>query len=137
MLYSAWQTSANNTYDMTNCYYLCYTQNIHRSLYWQMIHFHESLFLNTCVCVCGHTCVCAHMCARMPTHLSCIQFCATLQTAACQAPLCTGKILEWVAMPSSTGSTWARDQTHVSYVSCTDRWVPTSANWEAHVCIYH
>ena len=28
-------------------------------------------------------------------------------------------ILEWVAMPSSRGSSWSRDQTQVSYVSCT------------------
>ena len=27
------------------------------------------------------------------------------------------RILEWVAMPSSRGSTQPRDQTHVSYVS--------------------
>ena len=28
------------------------------------------------------------------------------------------RILEWVAMPSSRGSSWPRDQTHVSCVSC-------------------
>ena len=33
------------------------------------------------------------------------------------------RILEWVAMPSSRGSSGPRDQTCVSYVSCTDRWV--------------
>ena len=27
------------------------------------------------------------------------------------------RILEWVAMPSSMGSSWTRDQTHVSFVS--------------------
>ena len=32
------------------------------------------------------------------------------------------KIPEWVAMPSSKGSSWHRDRTHVSYVSCIDRW---------------
>ena len=102
-----------------------------------MIHCHESLFLNTYVCVCGHTCVCTRVCTHVLTHLSCVQFCATLQTAACQAPLSMGKILEWVAMPSSMGSSQARDQTYVSYVSCIDRWVTTSANWEAHICIHH
>ena len=29
------------------------------------------------------------------------------------------RILEWVAMPSSRGSFWPRDQTHVSCISCT------------------
>ena len=30
-------------------------------------------------------------------------------------------ILEWVAVPSSRGSSWPRDRTQVSYVSCTGR----------------
>ena len=33
------------------------------------------------------------------------------------------RILEWAAMLSSRGSSWPRDWTHVSYVSCTDRQV--------------
>ena len=32
------------------------------------------------------------------------------------------RILEWVAMPSSRGSSWPRNWTHVSYVSCIGRW---------------
>ena len=31
------------------------------------------------------------------------------------------RILEWVAVPSSSGSSQCRDQTHMSYVSCTGR----------------
>ena len=49
----------------------------------------------------------------------------TLWTAAPQAPLFMGILqarkLEWVAMPSSKGSSQPRDQTHVSCVSCTGR----------------
>ena len=33
------------------------------------------------------------------------------------------RILQWVAMPSSRGSSRSRDQTQVSYVSCIGRWV--------------
>ena len=33
------------------------------------------------------------------------------------------RIVEWVAMPSSKGSSQPRDQTLVSYVSCIGRWV--------------
>ena len=33
------------------------------------------------------------------------------------------RILQWVAMPSSMGSSQSRDQTHISYVSCTAKWV--------------
>ena len=33
------------------------------------------------------------------------------------------RILEWVAMPSSRGSSQPRDWTHVSYISCIGRWI--------------
>ena len=33
------------------------------------------------------------------------------------------RILEWVAMPSSRGSSHFRDQTHISYASCIGGWV--------------
>ena len=34
------------------------------------------------------------------------------------------RVLEWVAMPSSRGSSPPRDWTCISYVSCINRWVP-------------
>ena len=33
------------------------------------------------------------------------------------------RILEWIAMPSSRGSSQPRDRTFISYVSCLGRWV--------------
>ena len=33
------------------------------------------------------------------------------------------RILEWVAMTSSKGSSQPRDGTHISYVSCIGRWI--------------
>ena len=33
------------------------------------------------------------------------------------------RILEWVDMPSSRGSSWPRDWIHVSYISCIGRWI--------------
>ena len=33
------------------------------------------------------------------------------------------RILEWVATPFSRGSSWPRDRTHVSCVSCSCRWI--------------
>ena len=33
------------------------------------------------------------------------------------------RILEWIAMPSSRGSSWLSNQTRVSYVFCIGRWV--------------
>ena len=42
------------------------------------------------------------------------------------------RILEWVAILSSRKSSWPRDRTHVSYVSCSGRWVLHHwATWEA------
>ena len=44
------------------------------------------------------------------------------------------RILEWVAISSSRGSSPPRDRTHGSYISCIDRQVfITSAIWEAHI----
>ena len=33
------------------------------------------------------------------------------------------RILEWIAMPFSRGSSQPRDRTHISYVSCIGRWI--------------
>ena len=42
------------------------------------------------------------------------------------------RILKWVAMPSSRESSWPRNRTLISYVSCVDRQVlyTTSGTWE-------
>ena len=53
--------------------------------------------------------------------------CTTLWTIARQAPLTMGilqaRILEWVTMPSSRGSSQPRDWTRVSNVSCIVKWI--------------
>ena len=36
------------------------------------------------------------------------------------------RILEWVAMPSSRGSSWPRDRTHISWASCRAGWFFTA-----------
>ena len=42
------------------------------------------------------------------------------------------RILEWVAMPSSRGSSWPKVQIHISYIFCIGRQVLYhSATWEA------
>ena len=60
--------------------------------------------------------------------LSCVGLFVTPWTVDCQAPLSMGfssqeRTLEWVSMPSTRGSSQARDQTCVSYVSCIGRHV--------------
>ena len=76
----------------------------------------------------------------MLSRFSCVWLFATLWTGAHQAPLSMGfyqaRILEWVAVPSSRGSSWPRDWTHVFYVSCIGRQVlPTSTTWESPVWV--
>ena len=68
-------------------------------------------------------CVCVCVCACM--HAKSLQSCLTLcHPMDCSLPdpsvhgILQARILEWVAMPSSTGSSWPRDQTCISYVSC-------------------
>ena len=61
--------------------------------------------------------------AKSP-HL-CLTFCNPVD---CSPPgssvhgILQARILEWVAMPFSRGSSPPRDQAHVSYVSCSGRW---------------
>ena len=57
---------------------------------------------------------------------SCVTVCDPMH---CGPPSSSGhgslqaRILEWVALPSSRGSSQPRDQTHISYFFCTDRQV--------------
>ena len=44
------------------------------------------------------------------------------------------RILEWVAMPSSRGYSQPRDQTRISYISCTAGKFLTISAWEAQSC---
>ena len=66
--------------------------------------------------------------------LSCVQLCDPM---ACSLPgssvheILQARILEWLATLSSRGSSWPRDQTHVSCVSCI-----ASATWEAPISSY-
>ena len=46
------------------------------------------------------------------------------------------RILEWVVISSSRGSSQPRNQTHVSYVSCmAGRFFTTGASWETYIYI--
>ena len=63
-------------------------------------------------------------------HAMLIQLCPTLCDPMDGSPpvssvhgILQARILEWIAMPSSGGSSWPRDWTWVSYVSCIGRQV--------------
>ena len=58
----------------------------------------------------------------MLSHFSYVPLCMTQWTVACQTPMSMGfskaRILEWVAMPFSKGSSWPRYWTHgISWVT--------------------
>ena len=64
----------------------------------------------------------------------CVQLFVTLWTIAHQTPLFMGSPVRNTGvgcMPSSSGSYWPRDPTHISNVFC--RFFTASATWEAHL----
>ena len=69
--------------------------------------------------------VIAHVCMHAKSLQSCLTLCDFIMD--CSLPgssvhgILQAKILEWVAIPSFKGSSQPRDQTHVSYVSCTGK----------------
>ena len=70
---------------------------------------------------CGHACL---------SRFSYVWLCATLWTAAHQAPLSMGfqaRILEWIAMPSTRGSSQPRDQMYRCESWTVKGWAPK--NW--------
>ena len=91
-------------------------QCAHKSL----VNYLSCKFLFTrCVCVC----VCVHMrtCAQL---LSCVWLCDSMDCSppgSCVHGIPQARILEWVTISSSRGSSWPRDQTCVSCNSCTGR----------------
>ena len=58
-------------------------------------------------------------------HSTCSVMCQLIVTLDCSLPgssvqgISQARILEWFAISFSSGSSWPRDQTHVSHVSCT------------------
>ena len=78
----------------------------------------QQMWGNYCVCVCVW-CTCVHMYAQ-----SCPTLCDPMD---CSTPgssvqrISQARVLEAVAISSSRGAARPRDQTHISYVSCTGR----------------
>ena len=90
-----------------------------------------------CVCVCVLVCVC--VCVQLLSHV--LSLCDPMN---CSPPgysiywTFQARILEWVAIFCSRGSSQPRDQTHVSCISCIGRqFFTTSATWRApgYICI--
>ena len=74
-------------------------------------------------CISEGGCLCTDAAAKsLP---SCLTLCDPMY---CSPPgssvhgILEARILEWVSVPSSIGSSWPRDRTRVSYISCIGRW---------------
>ena len=69
--------------------------------------------------VCVNVCVCVCM-------LSCVWLCDPMDCgllASSVHGIFQARILEWVAISYSTGSSWPKDWTHIYYVSSIGRWI--------------
>ena len=67
-----------------------------------------------------------HIRACMLSHFSCVQLCDPMghsPPGSSAHGILQARILEWIATPSSRGSSRSRDRTWVSYVSCIGRQV--------------
>ena len=76
------------------------------------------LYIVVCVCVCMFVCVKSlQMCLTLCDPMDCSPLGSSVHG------ILQARILEWIAMPSSRRTSWPRDWTHISYVSCIGRWV--------------
>ena len=90
--------------------------------------FHKLEYQAVCVCLGSVTQLCPSLCNPMNCNMPGYSVRGIFQT----------RILEWVAIPSSRGSSWPRDWTWVSCISCIGRQTNYHfATWEPQlsVCI--
>ena len=69
----------------------------------------------------AYVCVCVCVCVYSVTQL-CLNLCDPMDCSPPGSSVCgilQARILEWVAISSSRGSSWPKDRTQVSFVSCT------------------
>ena len=77
-----------------------------------------------------YVCVCCSCCLVAKSCLTLLWLYRLLSHGLSQA-----RILEWVAIFFSRGSSWPKDRTHV--ISCIGRWILYHwATWKIHVCVY-
>ena len=78
--------------------------------------------------------------ASMLSHFSCVWHWDLMDRSPPRSSvlgILQARVLEWVTMPSSRGSSWPRDWTRVSFVFCIGRRVlSTSASWEAQIYLF-
>ena len=96
----------------------------YRQLYlWICPNIKPSLFYN------GHMCMCAKSLQSCPTLFDLMD--CSLPGSSVRG-IIQARILEWVVMPSSRGSSWPKSWTRISHISCIGRFFTADASWEAH-----
>ena len=105
---------------------LFFTSTLHQDLVSTLL-WHSWINILSAIIVLG-TCVHAKLLQLLYVHAKFLQSCPTLcDSMDSTLPgsfvhgILQAWILEWVAMPSSKGSSWPRDWTCISYVSCISR----------------
>ena len=102
------------------------------------------LLTSTSICVCAGVCVrvwvcvCGCACVHVHTPTKSVRLCLTLcDPMDCSLPgssvhgVFQARVLEWVAMPSSRGSSQPRGQTHISLCLCiAGKFFTTRVTWE-------
>ena len=91
--------------------------------------------MDTCICMAESLCcpfetistlLISYVCVGAKSLELCLTLCNPMDWSPPGSPVhgvLQARILEWVAVPSSRGSSWPRDWTRISYVSCIGRWV--------------
>ena len=74
----------------------------------------------------GEACVCVCLCVCIKSLQSCLTLCDLMDRSPADSSvhgILQARLLEWVAISFSRGSSWTRDRTCVSQVYCIDLWV--------------
>ena len=88
----------------------------------------DLIWMDTCICM-AESLHCSSVTHDIVNQLYCFSRVWLCNPMDCSLPgspisgILQARILEWVSMPSSRGSSQLWDRTHVSYISCIDRWV--------------
>ena len=72
-----------------------------------------------CVCVCVSVCVCMHARSIAQSRLTLCDSMDYSPPGSSVHGILRARMLEWVAVSYSSGSSWPRDGTHVTYISLT------------------
>ena len=88
--------------------------------------------LRVCVCMCVHVCLSFHRWSESEVAQSCLTLCDPMD---CSPPgssvrgILQARILEWVAMPATRGSSWPRGR--IQPPALADGFFITSTTWQA------